>query len=236
MKLARGKILKQVDWNDWQESEYLQLNQYHNQGMFGPSLLVDEDAAIFPLAWTYNVKALDGRKKARCVCDGSPHTRQATILDKTYTNCVDQTSSRLFYSIAAAENLLIFGADVLNAFAEAPPPKQGFYIYPDCAFREWWVNHKHNPPLANVEAIPILSAMQGHPMSPCLWEKRADVILQEIGLILTVHVSCLYSGTINGKRVIFKCQVDDFTIAMPDEHTANILLDMIDDELSIPMK
>ncbi len=107
MKLTHGKLLKQVNWNDWQESEYLQLNQYHNQGMFGPPLLVGEDTAIFPLVWTYNVKALDGCKKARCVCDGSPRTGQATILDKMYADCVDQTSSCLFYGIAAAENLLI---------------------------------------------------------------------------------------------------------------------------------
>jgi hypothetical protein len=37
-------------------------------------------------------------------------------------------------------------------------------------------------------------------------------------------------------EVIFKCQVDDFAIAATDERTANILLDLIDDELSIPMK
>ena len=41
---------------------------------------------------------------------------------------------------------------------------------------------------------------------------------------------------IDGKRVIFKGQVDDFAGAAPDEHTANILLDMIDDKLTIPMK
>jgi hypothetical protein len=86
--------------------------------------LIDKDAVIFPLVWTFNVKALDGRKKACCVCDSSPHTGQATIHYETYTNCVDQTSSRLFYGIAAAETLLIFGADVLNAFAAAPPPEQ----------------------------------------------------------------------------------------------------------------
>ena len=36
--------------------------------------------------------------------------------------------------------------------------------------------------------------------------------------------------------MIFKRQVDDFAIAAPDEHTANILFDMIDDKLAIPMK
>jgi hypothetical protein len=78
--------------------------------------------------------------------------------------------------------------------------------------------------------------MQGHPKSPRLWEKHADAILRDIGLIPTVHEPCLYSGTVDGKRVIFKRQVDDFAIAAPDERTANILLDMINDELSIPMK
>ncbi len=199
--------------------------------MFGPPQLVNKDAAIFLLVWTYNVKALDGCKKACCMCGGSPRTSQATILDETYANCLDQMSSCLFYGIAAAEILLLLGADVSYAFAEAPPPKQGFYIYPDRAFREWWVNHKHNPPLADGEVILILSAMQGHPESPCLWEKHVDAMLREIGLIPMVHEPCLYLGKINGNRIIFKCQVDDFANATPDKQTASILLDMINDEL-----
>ena len=92
------------------------------------------------------------------------------ILDKTYANCVDQTSSRLFYAIAATENMLIFGSDASNAFAEAPPPKQGFFVRPDRAFHEWWVNHKKRPPIPDGHVIPVLSAMQGHPESPRLWE------------------------------------------------------------------
>ncbi len=63
-----------------------------------------------------------------------------------------------------------------------------------------------------------------------------DAILQGLGLKPTVHEPCLYSGVVDGNRVIFKHQVDDFAIAAPDERTANILLDLIDDELSIPMK
>ncbi len=78
--------------------------------------------------------------------------------------------------------------------------------------------------------------MKGHPESPRLWEKHADVILRKIGLVPTVHEPCLYSGLIDGKQNVFKHQVDDFAIAAPDKRTGNILLDMIDDELSIPMK
>ena len=46
MKLTRGKLLKGPDWDEWQSSEYLQLNQYHTQGMFGTPTMVDDDAAI----------------------------------------------------------------------------------------------------------------------------------------------------------------------------------------------
>ncbi len=91
--------------------------------MFGTLVLVDAEAAVFHSVWTYAIIAVDGRKKARWACDGSPRSGQAKILDETYANCVDQTSLRLFYAIAAVENLLILGADVSNAFAEALPPK-----------------------------------------------------------------------------------------------------------------
>jgi len=91
--------------------------------MFGLPVMVDSNAAVFHSVWTYAIKAVDGRKKARWACDGSPRSGQ----DETYANCVDQTSSRLFYALAAVENMLIFGADVSNAFAKAPPPTQGFY-------------------------------------------------------------------------------------------------------------
>jgi hypothetical protein len=236
MRLTRGKLLKQDDWQDWQDSEFLQLDQYDAQGMFGDPVAVDKDDAVFYLVWTYGVKALDGRKKARCVCNGSSGSGSVRVLDETYANCVDQTSSRLFYAIAAGENLLVFGADVSNAFAEAPPPKQGFYVRPDKAFHDWWVIHKRRPPIPPGHVIPALSAMQGHPESPRLWEKHADAILRDIGLTPTTHEPCLYSGTIAGQRVIFKRQVDDFAIATADEKTANILLDLLDDELSIPLK
>jgi hypothetical protein len=103
-------------------------------------------------------------------------------------------------------------------------------------FNDWWVHHLHRPPLEPGQVIPILSVMQGHPESPRLWEKHTNSILQDIGMKPKVHEPCLYSGVIDGKRVLLKRQVDDFAIAAPDERTATILLDLIDDELSIPMK
>ena len=78
--------------------------------------------------------------------------------------------------------------------------------------------------------------MQGHPESPHLWEKYADKIIHDLGLKSTVHEPCLYSGVVEGKRVLFKCQVDDFEVATSSERIANILFDKIDDLLTFPLK
>jgi hypothetical protein len=89
MQLTRGKLLKQPDWDDWQASEFLQLDQYDSQGMFGALVMVDSEVAVFHSVWTYAIKALDGQKKARWTCDIFLHSGQAQILDETYANCVD---------------------------------------------------------------------------------------------------------------------------------------------------
>ncbi len=118
----------QDDWDEWNQSKFTQLNQYEAHGMFGTPQLVALDDAVFNLVWTYAIREVNNHKKACCTCNGSPQSGQVRVLDFTYANCVDQTSARIFYAVMAAKNLFIFGANVLNAFAEAPPPKQGFYL------------------------------------------------------------------------------------------------------------
>jgi len=118
----RGKLLNQADWMEWQESEYLKLDQYQKQFMFGPPTYVTNRSNVFHLMWTYTVKELDKCKKARCACDGSTRGGKIRLLDYTYPNCVDHMASQMFYAISAAKNLLIFKADVCNAFSKAPTP------------------------------------------------------------------------------------------------------------------
>jgi hypothetical protein len=64
MQLSRGKLLKQPDWDEWQQSEFLQLDQYDEQGMFGPPVSMRDKMAVFHLVWTYAIKTLGSRKKA----------------------------------------------------------------------------------------------------------------------------------------------------------------------------
>ncbi len=160
MKLTQGELMKQDDWTEWNESKHLQLDQYDKQFMFGKPVIAEDDSAIFHLVWTYVVKELNGQKKACCICNGSSCSGQVRVLDHTYANCIDRTGSQIFYAISTAKNMLVYGADISNAFAKAPPPKQGFFIYPDRAFHNWWVYKKGKTPIPDSHVIPVLGAMQ----------------------------------------------------------------------------
>lgn len=91
--------------------------------MFGPLEPMVSNDTVFCLVWAYTVNALDHRKKARCACGGSVCTCQVRVLDHMYARCIDHTSCRMFYALAAAEIMLVTGADVTNAFGDAPPSK-----------------------------------------------------------------------------------------------------------------
>ncbi|EJK70660.1 hypothetical protein THAOC_07961, partial [Thalassiosira oceanica] len=235
-KLTRRKLHGTDAWPEWQQSEWLQLDQYDKQNMFGEPVPNPGREKVFDLVWTYVEKVLDGRKKARCTMDGSARNGNVRVLDHTYANCVDQTGARIFYAASAVEGLIIFGADVSNAFGEAPPPKQGAYIRPDKAIRDWWYARRgtHIP---DGFVIPVCRAMQGHPESPRLWERHIDRILrEELGFQPTVHEPCLYSGIIEGERVLFLRQVDDFACASTSQRICDIVFDKIDDHLQLAMK
>ena len=141
----------------------------------------------------------------------------------------------MFYAISAAENLLIFGADVCNAFSEAPAPKQGFYIQPDRAFCDWWV-HQGKEPIPEGYVIPVMRARQGHPESPRLGEKWCDKMIKQHNFKPTTHEPCLYTGLWLGEKCYFKRQVDDFEFAAPSMQLAHSFYDAIDDHLTMPIK
>ena len=100
------------------------------------------------------------------------------ILNYTYAGCIEHITSHMFYALAAAERMLIYGADVTNASGDAPSPKQGLYILPDKASYDWWIHSKGRDPIPEGHVIPVLAAMQGHQEAPRIWAKHADAIIR----------------------------------------------------------
>ena len=122
-KLYQRTLLKQKDWEEWNKSEWKQLNQYFRQGMFGQPSPITSDLNSFNLVWTYIINTYGSMiKKARCTCDGSPCSGMEHKLEHTYYACANQNAARLFYEITAMKNNMLCGCDITNAFGEAAGP------------------------------------------------------------------------------------------------------------------
>ena len=240
-KLTRRKLQQQEDWEEWRNSEFLQLDQYKKQNMFGePQPLptnTDEDINVLPMIWTYLIK-IGGRKKARCVANGAPHLKGSITLAHTYAACLEQSGCRLFWAIAALKNKVVFGSDASNAFAEAPPPVAPLYLKIDDAYREWYEERTGTKIDKDNMYVKVQHAIQGHPESPRLWQNHINKILYEIGFKSTQHEPCLYylGPEHFGEEIYLLRQVDDFAVACDTPETADKIWDLIDSKLSENLK
>jgi len=234
-KLTRTKLLQQIDWPAWEQSEFKQLDQYSEQNMFGTPCPPPFNSNILPLIWTYVIKN-NGTKKARCVCNGSPKLKGSITLGNTYAASLEQSGSRLFWALAALTCCKVYGADATNAFAEAPPPAAPLYVRVDKAYRNWYTKHKRRGVIPENYVLPVNQALQGHPESPRLWANHIHNILATLNFKSCPHEPCLYTGTFNGCRIIFLRQVDDFAIASPTPELASSFLDELDKHLKQKLK
>ena len=234
-KLTRKWLMQQSDWDDWQKSEWKQLDQYQQQNMFGDPEPRPTKANILMLLWTYLVKST-GVKKARCCCNGNPGRQGSITLSHTYAACVEQPAQRVYWGIVALEGLIAVGADASNAFAEAPPPIAPLYVLIDKPYRDWY-RSKGKGEIPKGHVLRVKHAIQGHPEAPRLWSTFIhDIIQNRIGLTPTTHEQCLYHGSFKGEKVYFLRQVDDFAVAAKSKETCDELIEEISKYLKAPLK
>jgi hypothetical protein len=55
-KFNRRTLQKQLDWNDWLAAEWIQLDNYDKQEMFGYPCTAPVDASVFFWVWLYSIK------------------------------------------------------------------------------------------------------------------------------------------------------------------------------------
>ena len=234
-KLTRRKLKKLPEWNDWLKSEFKQLDQYHEQKMFGEPCPLPSGANVLDLLWTYLVK-VDGTKKARCVCNGQPKFKGTVVFGYTFAKMLDHVGSRIFWGTVASKNLIVRGADASNAFAEANAPEIPLYVRIDAQYKEWY-KHRYNKEIPSDYVLPVNKALQGHPESSRLWAQHMDRILKDkFYLKPTTHEGCLYRGTYKNDEILFLRQVDDFAVAAENEQTAIDLIHEIDKYMTIDIK
>jgi hypothetical protein len=124
-KINRRSHQKQADWPEWRDSEWVQLDKYDKQSMFGTPCTAPIDASIFFWVWLYSIKPHEkSRKKVRGVCDGSTRGGQTMIHGATYAPTPQHIGFRIQISIAKTLSMFLWHADVSNAFVEADRTKK----------------------------------------------------------------------------------------------------------------
>jgi hypothetical protein len=167
-RLTRRKLQQSDAWPEWCTTEHIQLDNYYAQGMFNSPTVPPPNLAVLYWVWVYVVKEMENnRKKARAVCDGPTRGGAAKISGHTFAPTPDMIDLCLQSALAAQCGLILYHADVSNAFADAERPEQMYYMHIDAPFCEWWnTRFSDHPPLPG-EAIPIQKNLQGHPEAPC---------------------------------------------------------------------
>jgi Reverse transcriptase (RNA-dependent DNA polymerase) len=169
---------------------------------------------------------------------GSSRYVKAVTMAETYATCVEQPACRLYLSLTAGLCLLAMGADAGNAFAEAPPPQQPFYMIIDDQFMEWWVESEGNPTLPDDYVLPVNNALHDHRESPRLWEKHIDnITTQHLHFKATTHEKCLYRRTdpiANTPELLLR-QVDDFSVSAVTKEACMRIIAAIGKFLKVPL-
>ncbi|KAG7369542.1 reverse transcriptase RNA-dependent DNA polymerase [Nitzschia inconspicua] len=232
---TRRKLQRLSTWPDWQRGEFKQLDRMNDLGMFGAPVVAPPGAIILRLHWQYQIKR-SGERRSRSCCDGS--LRAAPLLHQvasTYSSCVEQPIQRMFFALAAAHDMQVYGGDATDAFAHSPPPETPTFIMIDDAYAEWY-KARFGITLDRNMVLPVLHALQGHPESGRLWETYINKILSlpELSFKTTTHDRTIYSGVFEGEPILLLRQVDDFALACRRESTAKAVYDFIGTALQQP--
>ena len=102
--------------------------------MFTKPKSIPTDTNCLPFIWTYIIK--DGGTQAPC--NDSPRMQGTATLADTYAASLDQTVSKVFWTISVAKGHIVVGADASNAFSEAPAHTAPLYLRIDTQFHAWW--------------------------------------------------------------------------------------------------
>ena len=113
------------------------LDEMETDDMYGSPIhksQLPKGSVCLGTVWTYLIKLVSERKKARNFCDGSvlrrrnQRERGAVPYYKSFSSNATQQEMHIFTAICAHKNYLIGDGDATNAFAQAAPPTEPTFV------------------------------------------------------------------------------------------------------------
>jgi hypothetical protein len=118
---TRGKLKRLSIWSEWQEGEFRQLERMKDLYMFGAPVPPPRNTILLRMHWQNHIKRSSERRSRSC-CDGSPQaTPMLHQVASTYSSCVEQPVQRLFFALAAANDLKVLWWGCSRCFSSLSP-------------------------------------------------------------------------------------------------------------------
>jgi hypothetical protein len=229
---TRRRLRKLPCWNRWKRAETTQLESMKNDGMYGPPCIAPRGAIVLRTVWTYYVK-WDGALKSRSCCDGSVLKGCGIAIAQHYTSCISQPGMRIFWAIVAIRGWVAVGADAINAFSQATPPKEPMFLRIDDQMAKWLEETTGKQPDRTL-VLPVRCALQGHPATGSSWaDKVEQLLMRQLEFTSTTHDTCFYVGAYAGQDVLICRQLDICMAAGKDESKLRSLFTFLATNINI---
>jgi hypothetical protein len=226
------RLKKLACWPKWKRAEMIQLESMKKDGMYAPPCIAPSGAIVIRTVWTYYVK-WDGTLKSRSCCDGSVLKGRGIAYAQTHTACISQPGMRILWAMVAIRGWIAIGANAINAFAQADPPKEPIFVRIDDQMAEW-LEEVTGKRLNRTLVLPVLYALQGNPATGNSWADKVEGLLKDdLGFTSTIHETCLYLGSYGGKEFLIGRQIDDFLAVGLEEQPLRDLFQYLATKINI---
>ena len=115
-------------------------------------------------------------------CNGSKNAApQLHAVASTWSSCVELLVQRVFHGIAADLGNIIYGGNLMDAYAHDPFPSDT-YLTVNNTYMEWFKKKFLGRPISRKYVLPVNPALQGYPENSKMWMHFIDnILIKEMG-------------------------------------------------------
>lgn len=214
------------DCAEWQKAMESELKSLKDNDVWTLCELPSNKKAL-PCKWVFRIKRNpDGtidKYKARLVVKGFKQ-RKGIDYDQTFSPVSRMATIRALLSVSARENLYLTQFDVSTAFLNGKLKEEIYMRQPD-GFSD-----------GTSKVCRLKRSLYGLKQAPRCWNSCFEEILLQKGFVQNSADCCLFTKTVEGKKILITLYVDDGLVATTDEALANQFLKELGDTLKITTK
>lgn len=231
-----GQVLRSPQKKFWEAAVKEEMDGLRDSGTHGEWIPLSEarkdPSFTKPLNTLYDfrIKVKDGvqyKYKARCVCRGDLAI-PGLHYDDVFAPTAAYDSIRILLSMAAAENLDIYQADISQAFLQAPIEK------PVWIYKPWIPGEENKTKQGERMVAKLHKSLYGLPSSPRSWYlEYTRYLIEKLGFTQLTADSCVFYKKEGKRKIYTSVFVDDILIVSNDVKLREDFLKKLSDRFPV---